>query len=744
MNVFQGNDEGDPGVSRLGDRARLTSDRLTGIPKRVTEIEAYPTVVKEGGVVVSEENAEGTFREFIREHSNVFRVEADDLRLVSIRNINNRWYVKYEQRYKGLPVHKATVGLDSSEDGKVGTYAASYHPDIDLPVEPAISLEAATGAAIETYPKGRQRYLRRQDDVLLVYPEKSDDQVSYHLAWKIQIVTEEPDPELEKFFIVDALDGTILRSYTANFPGAQVTGMAQAEVYPENPTDPISTVPLEHEYVEIEDAGTTTTNSAGRFKKYVNWLWPLFHWPTGDATFTLDGPYARVQDSAGVDFTETRPCNTTSPCNMTWSATDRDHINVFYHMNLFHDWLADQLGYSWKNPWDGTSRLNAQVNHSFNNAYAGNPMKFGTDPFARSSDVIYHECIHNVLYEIYGDYIGWPDSHAEAYGMDEGFADYFSSSFTNDSRHGEGYTSSPRNLDNNKQYPGKSGYNIEGHTGGLFIGGAGWELRQRLVNIYGGSGARIADQLLLEAHQILSTYPRDYYYSDPSESNLLSALYRAADIDNNLKNGFPYFNDMQLAFHAHGLLQAVLEDRDSFDFSTNTLGTLTGGDLYYYDGKFWANNYEQNGVKDLGGIGTPDLGGITIPKSGYTRFGVDAVEGHTYVSKAQDGEQQSYIVFRVTDLGASKSTVTVQYLYRVSPFWYIANLNTKEIHKPVCRWVSLMAAGNKHHLKSLKTAAHWIKDDGYNGCYYCLNRYDTDTHTMRAVLRNLNADLETP
>ena len=60
--------------------------------------------------------------------------------------------------------------------------------------------------------------------------------MSYHLAWKIQIVTEEPDPELEKFFIVDALDGMILRSYTAHFPGAQVTGTVQAEVYPENPT----------------------------------------------------------------------------------------------------------------------------------------------------------------------------------------------------------------------------------------------------------------------------------------------------------------------------------------------------------------------------------------------------------------------------------------------------------------------------------------------------------------------------
>jgi hypothetical protein len=475
----------------------------------------------------------------------------------------------------------------------------------------------------------------------------------------------------------------------------------------------------------------------------VSWSWQQSHWPFGDATFALDGPYARVQNHNGANYTQIRNCNTSSPCNLTWTATDRDHINVFYHMNLFHDWLVSELGYWWTNPWDGTSRFNARVNYTFSNAYAGNPMQFGTNVFARSSDVIYHECTHNVLYELYGDYIGWPSAYAEAYAMDEGFADYFSCSFTNDSRHGEGYSGNPRNLDNNDQYPGKSSYNIEGHTGGKIIGGAAWDLRQRLVNLYGGfTGARIADQLLFEAHQVLSTYPRNYYFSDPQQSNFLSALYRAADTDNNLLNGFPYFDDIQHAFHAHALLQAVLEDRDSFDFSTNTLGTLTGGDLYYYQGKFWANNYQQKGVTDLGNIGNVDLATVNIPTSGYTRFGVNAVSGHTYVSKAQEGELGSYIVFRVTHLPASKSNVTIRYFYRFNPWWYVANLNSKEIHRLDCHWVSRMAEGNKQHCENLQEVADLNKDHGYNGCHYCLPRYDTDAHSLQTVLNNLNEDLQ--
>ncbi len=39
-----------------------------------------------------------------------------------------------------------------------------------------------------------------------------------------------------------------------------------------------------------------------------------------------------------------------------------------------------------------------------------------------------------------------------------------------------------------------------------------------------------------------------------------------------------------------------------------------------------------------------------MPTQVYTRFGVTATTGHTYVSLAQQGEEGNYIVFRVTAL----------------------------------------------------------------------------------------------
>ena len=740
--VYQGRKKVVRAKSKLGDKARIVKSPITKIPNRIVEIDAFPEKLKKGKFILNRENVSETLKEFILENKDVLQIEPENLEMVSAKNINKRWYVKYAQHFKGIPVYKATVGIDSAEDGKVTSYTGNYHPDIDVPTKPKVKLDKATKIAFMEYNRGDRKKLKSRDGTLMIYPDKKDDKIKYYLVWKIWIVGDGSDPELDKFFMVDALTAKIVHSYQARFPGFKIKGTVQGEIYPENPTDTVTAAKLKHAKVTIGGAGTTTTDDQGKYALPVDLMWLINNMPEGEATFTLDGPYARAQNHDGSDYTIKKGCSINNTCDHTWTDSDRDHINLFYHLNLFHDWLEDELGYSWVNPWDGSSRFNAEVNHSFNNAYAGDPMKFGNNPYARSSDVIYHECAHNILYEIYGDWVGFStSSFIEGYAFDEGFADYFACSFTQDSEMGEGCFGSPRNLDNNDIYPGKATYNIEGHTGGKLIGGAAWRLRERFRVIFGEAGSTIADQLLLEAHQIMSISPSEYYFSSPRESNFLTSLYKAVDVDNNLFNGFPYLHEIQHAFHAHNLLQVVLENRDSFDFSTNNLGKLTGGDLYFYDGKFWANNYNQKGVKSLGNIGSVDLSTVTIPTSGYTRFGVNAVVGNTYISKAQSGENNSYIAFRVVNMPADKSQVTLEYFYRVSPFWYIANTRTKEIHKTTCRWVYWMSEGNKKTLKGLDKVADYIKNNGYNGCNTCLNRYDTDTKSLSTVLNNLNDDL---
>jgi len=105
----------------------------------------------------------------------------------------------------------------------------------------------------------------------------------------------------------------------------------------------------------------------------------------------------------------------------------------------------------------------------------------------------------------------------------------------------------------------------------------------------------------------------------------------------------------------------TLYDGDSYDFATGERGKYTGGDLYFSNGEFWANNLHQRGLLDLGGSGLP-LDDIVPPQVGYTRFGVKAVIGHTYVALLHEGIEGCFMIFRVIDLTAN--SVTIEYLLR--------------------------------------------------------------------------------
>jgi hypothetical protein len=110
-----------------------------------------------------------------------------------------------------------------------------------------------------------------------------------------------------------------------------------------------------------------------------------------------------------------------------------------------------------------------------------------------------------------------------------------------------------------------------------------------------------------------------------------------------------------------------LVDNQSYDFSSKTRGKLTGGDFYLNIGnngaaQFFANNRGQRGLLDLGDIGSPPLDSVRPPATGYNKFGVPVVEGHTYVSLAGEGEEGHHVIFRVTSV--TDTFAALAYIYR--------------------------------------------------------------------------------
>ena len=119
----------------------------------------------------------------------------------------------------------------------------------------------------------------------------------------------------------------------------------------------------------------------------------------------------------------------------------------------------------------------------------------------------------------------------------------------------------------------------------------------------------------------------------------------------------------------------TLTDGDSYDFASATFGTYSGGDLYYRSmdsgsssaNDFLANNLNQRGLIDLGVVENP-LDELVAPDTGYSRFGVEAILGHTYVSLINDSDpftgtaqESNFIFFTVTDW--TTSAIGIDFYY---------------------------------------------------------------------------------
>lgn len=74
-------------------------------------------------------------------------------------------------------------------------------------------------------------------------------------------------------------------------------------------------------------------------------------------------------------------------------------------------------------------------------------------------------------------------------------------------------------------------------------------------------------------------------------------------------------------------------------------------------------------------------------------------------------------------------------------FPLITNRKSNEIHKSDCYWVSLMNDANKVECGNLEELIRLLRDNSYNGCFFCLPRYDADTLTAQQVLTNIEEDL---
>ena len=97
MVKFSGEKEDKKTKIKLSESARTTINPITRIPKKVVQINRFPSPLKEGTIPISKDNAAVVLQSFLKENQEFFGINPEDLRVIKIKKVRGKWYVKFQQ-----------------------------------------------------------------------------------------------------------------------------------------------------------------------------------------------------------------------------------------------------------------------------------------------------------------------------------------------------------------------------------------------------------------------------------------------------------------------------------------------------------------------------------------------------------------------------------------------------------------------------------------------------------------------
>jgi Zn-dependent metalloprotease len=495
------------------NRWNIEWNKITGTPHRIS---GYYINIPE---TLTKENISAVSRNLLNTHQKMLQIQPGTLVLMNSKFDAPKvkkagfgtWYLSYQQTYQGLPVYGGSVDL-IIQNQKLTVMCSDFYPGIGVSAVPKISKEQAAATAGQGLSKGTLIPISSQ---LIIFPKQiANDTVCYYTAWKlIMPVLHLPQRQIENHpaktikkgmipvqwcFFIDAATGNIIER-TNLMKDSDLSGNVQGMIYPQNPTDTQQLVKIIHMNLKLtKDASvynqeTDVTNGHYLFTGLSD----------GNATLEahFTGAHVAVHNNETPDPDATHSATVTIPGTHDWNWTTDDpspndvETNAFYHVNNIRDWYlrGDPFNVS-----PAEDPLNVYVRDgAYQNAYysSGSGLYFCSDSpgecpdFALCADIIYHEFTHAIVDK---SYTGTPLPYSGQTGaMDEGWADYFACTITNDPHEGEGAFPPGRNLDTPDQHYPENWYG-EVHADSPIFSGAIWDTRAAL-------GLDYTDSLALRA-----------------------------------------------------------------------------------------------------------------------------------------------------------------------------------------------------------------------------------------------------
>ncbi len=408
------------------------------------------------------------------------------------------WYVHFPQVFNGVRVVAALIGITIDYSGKLIAFGADSHPNINVLTTPSSDALTVAQQLLNTPTIEFQR-----EPKLKIWPQQQEDQFTYTLIWELHVNEQTSLNDRETFrYIIDANSGNLLRSgrsglgydkqkgqhhdkdiqkssnnYQNTSSRADLTGQLTFEHYQE-PNDYLGVDGFAGGRVRL---GPTSTNANSSGNYILSKIDPGTH----TVSFDLATPYAKAL-TLDTEALRTETVTVTVPTTQDhyWDAPSP--LNTDFRANAV--FLATEMHdfYKTLNPnyddWDEQMRIKDHATSPLAGSADGVELTIGSTS-AKSSDIVYHEYTHMVIYRIYGDEFIEPDRderHTEASAMDEGLPDYFASAKNDDPIWGGTDPGIPtRNMNNNftmSDWYVFSGVNLK-HKRGQILNGMLWKLR---------------------------------------------------------------------------------------------------------------------------------------------------------------------------------------------------------------------------------------------------------------------------
>lgn len=437
---------------------------------------------------------EAVVLELVSRHGAVIGFDASSMGLALIKRFNQRAgeTLRFEQRIDGLPVFGASLIVRFDRDGRLAQLSSTLVSAADATATPAIF----EGDAVRIAGQGMAAHPE-------YYAELGFLPVSAQPVLVYQVIQTTPGPHRFHTF-VDAVRGSVLLRYDALLHH-------QAWVYDHNPVvdDDLAQVELGGIVAE----GEHTMHTYGQYARVASCDELSM---TSNAVSCLGVTHHAVATSEG-GFLDVQPV-------MNGGVFDDGfaEIMVYYTVDRINRWFREALGFEGlffdaevfkaTGELEETEHVWVYPNADYPNGFFAAGMDYpgyespdmivlgainGRD-LAYDNDVVSHEFTHAVSSKVFSIGMGDLDSlgvNLSTGGVEEGSADYFSSTFQGDPNLGE-YVGVDRVLDNDNVCP--DDLIGEGHHDGQIVSGAMWSIRSAI-------GAIKTDNLYfqsLASHQI--------------------------------------------------------------------------------------------------------------------------------------------------------------------------------------------------------------------------------------------------